>query len=149
MQGLPAEAPERIIYHLVPESELRLGLASDHYAPQGLDDVGFVHCASGVETTLAVAGSYFADLREPLLVMEIDTRRLTHGLRFEAPAPIEGGGTAHLETAIQFPHVYGPIDRAAIRGVATLGTEGSYSWPEFFPPLSSRLGSSTLAVDES
>lgn len=140
MQDAPACEPERIIYHLVPESELRAGIVAGDYAPRGLEVQGFIHCASGTETTLAVAGDYFGALREPLLVLEIDTQRLTRELRFEAAAPIEGGGTAHLQTALEFPHVYGPIDLAAIRGVAALGSGGNYAWPARFESLSSRLG---------
>jgi uncharacterized protein (DUF952 family) len=80
-------------------------------------------------------------LLEPLVVVEIDTALLTHELRFEAAAPIEGGGTAHLEAGESFPHVYGPIDLAAILGVATLGENGGpYVWPDRFEPLADRLG---------
>ena len=149
MQKRGGRAPERVIYHLVPESQLRVGLAVDHYAPPDLADQGFVHCASGAETTLAVAGDYFGALREPLLVLEIDSRHLTSDLRFEAAAPIEGGGTAHLQTARCFPHVYGPIDLVAIRGVATLGAGGSYAWPERFESLSSHLAAGSRSADAS
>ena len=129
-----------VIYHLTPESELVAGISAGHYSAARLEIDGFVHCASGAATTLAVAADYFADLREPLLVMEIATARLTYELRFEAAAPIEGGGTGHLESAESFPHVYGPIDLAAIRGIASLGEGGGpYAWPDRFESLASRL----------
>ena len=140
MQDNSGGAQAGVIYHLTPLSELAAGVSGDHYSPARLEMDGFVHCTSGEATTLLVAGDYFADLREPLLVMEIETAHLTHDLRFEAPAPIEGGGRAHLESADRFPHVYGPIDLAAIRGVASLGEGGGpYRWPDRFEPLSSRL----------
>ena len=140
MQDSSGSAPSSVIYHLLPESDLLPGVGAVHYSPARLEDDGFVHCTSGAETTLAVAADYFGELREPLLVMEIDTRHLTRDLRFEAAAPIEGGGSAHLSMAASFPHVYGPIDLVAIRGIASLGDRGGpYVWPDRFEPLSSRL----------
>jgi len=140
MQNISHASSESLIYHLTPESELRAGISGGHYSPARLEIDGYVHCSSGAATTLAVAADYFADLPEPLLVIEIDTARLTRELRFEAAAPIEGGGKTHLAGATTFPHVYGPIDLAAIRGVASLGEGGgTYAWPDRFAPLSSCL----------
>jgi uncharacterized protein (DUF952 family) len=136
-----ATAAHGVIYHLAPERELRAGLSADFYAPARLAEDDFVHCASGEETTLRVAADYFSDLREPLVAVEINTARLTHELRFEDAAPIEGGGTAHLATVESFPHLYGPIDLAAISGVAILGERGGpYAWPVHFEPLADWLG---------
>ena len=142
MQDSFGSARGSVIYHLLPESDLLSGVGADHYSPARLEDDGLVHCTSGAETTLAVAADYFGGLRETLLVMEIDTRHLTHELRFEAAAPIEGGETAHLGLAASFPHVYGPIDLAAIRGIASLGDGGGpYAWPDRFEPASNFLAS--------
>jgi len=39
-------------------------------------------------------------------------------------------GATHLEQATTFPHVYGPIELAAIREVGVLTrTAGGYAWP--------------------
>ena len=137
------------IYHLAPESELRAGRRDGMYFPRRLPEDGFVHCSGSRELTLAVASDYFADLAEPLYVLEIDPGRLSYELRFEASAPLEGVGRAHLANADEFPHVYGPIDLAAITGAGrvTRGA-GGRAWPAALLPLDDWVRSDlTLGVD--
>lgn len=137
-----SSTPGQMIHHLAPASELRAGCSSDSYQPARLAEDGFVHCSAGEAQTLAVAADYFADLEEPLFVLEIDPSELRAELRFEAPAPIPGGGREHLEGAATFPHVYGPIERRAVRGVGRLGKDGSrYVWPTRFLSLAAALDS--------
>jgi uncharacterized protein (DUF952 family) len=129
------------IYHLALEDALRTGLADGFYAPADLAETGFVHCSTA-SAVLPVARDYFAGVPGRLLVIEIDPKRLTSEVRYEAPAPVDGAGRAHLSSAPSFPHVYGPIDRAAITGVGLLRpTDDGYAWPETFGPLESLLGS--------
>ncbi len=136
-----SSAPQ-VIYHLTSGSELRAGCTSDAYAPARLPEDGFVHCSEGVDVTLAVASDYFVSLDEPLFVLEIDPSKLAAQLRFEAPAPIPGGGRQHPEDAETFPHVYGPIERVAIRAVGRLEKDGRrYRWPERFVSLEAALDS--------
>lgn len=128
------------IYHLAPASELRAGCGTAGYAPRRFAEDGFVHCAGSAEVALSVAADYYADCDEPLLVLAIDPARLTAELRFEGAAPLEGGGHAHLALADRFPHVYGPIDLAAVTGVGELsrlpGRERvAFRWPERLEPL--------------
>jgi uncharacterized protein (DUF952 family)/predicted nucleotidyltransferase len=121
------------IYHIVPESELRAGVAGDTYKPVRFDADGFVHCAATPASVLAVAKDYFANIDGRLLVLRIDPVRLTAKLIFEAPAPIAGGGSSHLRAGDLFPHVYGPIALAAISGMAQLVRRGGeFSWPGTF-----------------
>ena len=132
----------QVIHHLTPGSELRTGCTSDVYAPARLSEDGFVHCSGSAEVTLAVACDYFADLGESLFVLAIDPSKLRAELRFEAAAPISGGGRQHLGGAETFPHVYGPIEREAIRAVGRLESHaGRYHWPESFQSLDSTLDS--------
>jgi len=82
---------------------------------------------------LAIAHDYFAGFAEPLLVLQIDPSRLSATLRFEAAAPIPGGGTSHLAQTESFPHVYGSIELHAIVGVAVLAKDGGgFSLPDAF-----------------
>jgi uncharacterized protein (DUF952 family) len=119
----------QLVYHLTPRSEFLGGIEGEAYSPPRLALDGFVHCATR-EVTLSVARDYFAGLAEPLLVLGIEPGRLRAELRYEAPAPIAGGGTAHLAEASLFPHVYGPIDLIAISGVGVLARDGdAYVWP--------------------
>ena len=123
------------IYHLVIESELHAQTAGGLYRPLSLASEGFVHC-SHEPSVIPVANDYYADVDEKLLLLIIDTAKLTSEVRYEAAAPLPGGGRAHLEDAPQFPHIYGPIDVAAIAGVGVLGlsTDG-YLWPSSFLPF--------------
>ncbi len=135
-------SPPQVIHHLTPASELRAGCTSDAYAPARLPQDGFVHCSGSADVTLAVASDYFADLDEPLFVLEIDPKELRAELSFEAPAVVPGSGRRHLEDAETFPHVYGPIERVAIRAVGRLEKDGRrYRWPERFMSLEAALDS--------
>ncbi len=121
-----------MIYHIVTESDLRAHVSGDTYTPASLKDVGFVHCALPA-SVIAVANDYFAAAAGPVLLLEIDPARLTSEVRYEAAAPIAGGGTSHLVRAALFPHVYGPINTQAIARVGVLGMMADgYRWPGEF-----------------
>lgn len=119
------------IYHLVPLAEWNSGRRDGAYTPARLDEDGFVHCSPTPESVLAVARDCFADLAEPLLVLRIDPDRLQARLVYEAPAPIAGSGTSHLEAGALFPHVYGSLNLDAITGVGQLARRGAeFVWPK-------------------
>ena len=118
------------IHHIVPRAELESGLGVRGYTPARFAIDGFVHCTSEPAVTLCVARDYFAGHEGDLLVLRIDPASLTSEVRYEAPAPL-AGGRAHLVEARLFPHVYGPIDRAAIVAVAVLGA----TWPTVWRSL--------------
>ncbi len=128
------------IYHLVPRSEFQAGVKDGLYAPRRFAQDGFVHCAER-GSVLAVAGDYFADLGEPLLLLAIDPARLGARIAYEPPAPIPGGGVAHLGGVELFPHVYGPIETDAMTGAAVLVKRGrTFEWPERFAGVREVLG---------
>lgn len=119
------------IYHLVVESKFQA--EGNEYLPArfGLD--GFIHCTGDPETVLAVANDYFSAVEEPVLVLIIETAKVIAEVRFEPPAPVEGGGTSHLEQAQLFPHIYGPLNMDAVTGIGVLQKiDGQYRWPERF-----------------
>lgn len=120
-----------IVYHVVARAELRAGLADDSYRPQRLAIDGFVHCADSVDSTLAVVRDYFSTVADDIVVLSIDAGRLRAKLVFEPPAPIAGGGTTHLTTPKLWPHIYGPVERAAIDGVGVVRRNGAAEaiWP--------------------
>ena len=123
------------IYHIVPEADFRAGCDGRRYLPADFAAGGFVHCALEA-SVLPVANDYYAGVDEPLLLLRIDPARLTSETRYEAAAPSPDAGTSHLATAPVFPHIYGPIDMAAIdgAGILTKGERG-YAWPATFEPL--------------
>jgi uncharacterized protein (DUF952 family) len=67
-----------------------------------LADEGYIHC-SELHQVDGVRSRFFADLHE-LLLLEIDTDLLTSPWRSEQ---LEGADAA-------YPHVYGPLDLAAV-----------------------------------
>ena len=137
-----AEAPPQRapIYHITTAADLRAYTAGDSYAPPSLAREGFVHCTATPATLLAVARDYFDDAEPPLLVLAIDPLRLAAELRFEAPAPIAGGGVAHLASGELFPHLYGPLALTAVVGAGELRRVGDeFRWPEAFTTVDAWL----------
>jgi uncharacterized protein (DUF952 family) len=98
---------------------------------------GFIHCSADPETAVAVATAYFLKATEPVLVLRIDLGLLSSPCRFEAPAP-RLGGAGHRAGGKLFPHVYGPLNLAAVDGVGRLARgapDRDFLWPESFAPL--------------
>jgi uncharacterized protein (DUF952 family) len=121
------------IYHLVTESEFRAQVKGNAYTPARFDQDGFIHCTGEPDTLLAVANDYFASVEEPILVLVIETIKLTAEVRFEPPAPVAGGGTSHLEEAQLFPHIYGLLNLDAVTEIGVLRkSKGAYQWPDRF-----------------
>ena len=88
-----------------------------------------------------MANDYYADVGETLLLLRIDPTRLKSPVRYEAASPAPAAGTSHVATSPVFPHVYGPIDNAAIDGIGILkkGDHG-YVWPTTFMSMADHLG---------
>ncbi|MBN1813927.1 MAG: DUF952 domain-containing protein [Anaerolineae bacterium] len=124
---------KEIIYHLVTESEFRAQAKGIEYIPTRFDQDGFIHCTGEPDTLLAVANDYFSSVEESVLVLVIETAKLTAEVRFEPPASIEGSGTSHLEGGQLFPHIYGPLNLDAVTEIGALRkSDGAYRWPDRF-----------------
>ena len=101
------------IFHITSEAEWSAA-RSDGEVPtstrrRSLEDEGFIHCSRS-DQVLGVANAVFADVDEPLVVLEIDVDQVRALLRYESPD--EGGAT--------FPHVYGPVPVSAVVTVTPL-----------------------------
>ena len=128
-----------MIYHIVPASEFRTQVDGAAYRPAKLAHDGFVNCALRA-SVLSVANDYYSGVGGDLLLLEIDPKRLACETRYEAPAPNAGAGSTHLASASEFPHVYGPIEMAAITQVGFLVvTSTGFQWPTVFMELRSFL----------
>ena len=103
-----------IVLHLMPVSEWQRVGPADPVTNPSLAGEGFIHCTDDPGVMLQVANAFYAALPGDFVVLHIDVARLTSECVWEAPAHISGGGVSF---APRFPHVYGPIDRAAVVGV--------------------------------
>lgn len=143
---MPEQQPEtrkrqsEMIYHIVAEADYRLRNDGRQYLPSDFVADGFVHCALEV-SVLATADDYYARVSDTLLLLKIDPTRLKSVTRYEAASPARAVGTLHVATSPVFPHVYGPIDNAAIDGVGILTKgEHGYVWPTAFISIAEYFG---------
>ena len=102
------------IFHVATRADWEAAQASGAYTTStrgaSLAEEGFIH-ASRADQWEAVHAAYYADVTEPLVLLEIDTDLLDVPVVEEPPAP---GAT---ET---FPHVYGALPPAAVVAVRAL-----------------------------
>lgn len=104
-----------MILHLIERASWDAVRAGRQYEPASLASEGFVHCTGDLDTLLVVANSFYQDVAGELVVLEIDEGALTSEVRWEAPAHPDGRLPVAGEPL--FPHVYGPLDLAAVRAV--------------------------------
>jgi uncharacterized protein (DUF952 family) len=111
-----ATPPERI-FHIATAADWRRTVDSGTYTTstvgRTLEEEGFIH-ASRREQVQGVFDRYYRGLREPLVLLTIDTTRLT-----DAEVVVEPVGDD------TYPHVYGPIDRRAVVDVTPLSSRGA------------------------
>jgi uncharacterized protein (DUF952 family) len=108
-----------VIYHLAPAARWRGWPADAPYLPTEYDVDGFVHCTAGDELMLKIANAVYHGAPGDFVLLAIDPQRLTAPLRWERSTD---------ELAALFPHIYGPIDRAAIVEVRAVrrGADGTF-----------------------
>ena len=100
------------ILHLILERDLGLARSVGEWRPPSLAEEGFIHCSRDEEQMLRVAQRLYAG-RADLLALEVDTERLTH------PVVTEPSRSGEL-----YPHIYGPLDLAAVEKVLRLIPDG-------------------------
>lgn len=112
------------VFHLLALSDYRTATDSP-ITSATLDTEGFVHCSPDLDTTIAVANTLYRAAEEPMVVAEIDVDALSAPVRWEKPTPRPPSG---VSGDVLFPHVYGPLDRSAVRGLsyARRDIAGSY-----------------------
>ncbi len=104
-----------LTYHLVPRTEWEATDPSSSYVPAAFGVDGFVHCTDGAAELAATANRYFGSFSGDLLALVLDVGSLSAPVRYEDPGRI-------------YPHVYGPIDRAAIVEVLTMRRDADGQW---------------------
>lgn len=97
-----------LIFHIASAADWRAALGGGAYTTstrgRTLEQEGYIHAARA-EQWRGVHARYYSDVDEPLVLLEIDTDRLRSAVVQEPAVP---GGTE------LFPHVYGPVDPAAV-----------------------------------
>ena len=123
------------IYHIVTLHDLKTQTIDNYYTPSSFEKDGFIHCTAEKSTSLLVLEDYFVELSKSnvILILEIDSTKLTSEVRYESPAPLQGAGTSHVQDGILFPHIYGSLNIDAVVGVGKVERVGNkFVWPTIF-----------------
>lgn len=98
-----------MIFHLTSRDEWQAAQQRGEYRAASLESEGFIH-TSTVEQVMHVANAFYRG-RRGLVLLAIDETTLRSEVRWEAPAgpPADGITASDL-----FPHIYGPLDLAAV-----------------------------------
>ena len=96
-----------MIYHIALDSDWEAAIAAGEYRVstigRTLDEEGFIHASTSAQVR-EVADRFYSGVREQLVLLTIDERRLTVPLQWDAA---EGSPEP-------FPHLYGPLDASAV-----------------------------------
>jgi uncharacterized protein (DUF952 family) len=98
-------------YHLVPESWYRSQPDERSYLPEPFEADGFVHLTHGLDDVLSVGNIFYRDDARPYLLLTIDLEQITSEVRYD-------------DDSGRYPHVYGPLDRAAIVAIQRVERNG-------------------------
>jgi uncharacterized protein (DUF952 family) len=96
-----------VTLHLVPEDVWLAQKDESRYLPEGFTSEGFIHCTDGDDFAIEVGNRYYRDDPRPYLVLEIDLERVA--------APV-----VYEDDARRYPHIYGPLERHAVRRVSRI-----------------------------
>lgn len=97
----------RPTYHLAPATAWATRDPVAPIAPPSLAAEGFIHCTDGADAMVETANRHYRDDPREFVVLTIDLDMTGSPWRFDDPAEA-------------YPHVYGPIDPAAVRDVTPI-----------------------------
>ena len=102
------------ILHITHQSDWQAALESGAYQTPTLAKDGFIHCSTDAQAP-RVANSFYRG-QSDLVLLVIDTDKLTSPLKFEGPINPQ---TGQPESGVNdlFPHVYGVINLDAVSKV--------------------------------
>ena len=113
------------VLHLMPRTDWDRLVPEEPITNPSLATEGFIHCTDDEQVLLGVANAFYRTVPGDFVVLDVEMDDLTSACIWEAPAQI--GGAPSEPLAAQFPHIYGPIDRAAVRRVrGVLREEGRF-----------------------
>lgn len=108
-----------IILHITTDAAYKAADPERGYLDPSLDAEGFIHCSTPAQV-LIPANERFAG-RTDLVLLVINPAALTSDLVYEDC----------YESGMAFPHIYGPIDVAAVTRIVTFpcGPDGTFELP--------------------
>jgi uncharacterized protein len=138
-----------VIWHLLPLERWRAAGHARH-VPGTEDAEPFVHASPDLQTALAVASLKFRDADAQLVGLGLDPAKLTAPVRYEPADPAPPPGTsgapgvaprAGRVAGTLFPHIYGPVETAAVTQVryARRDPSGAYTGFEVRPATAEAL----------
>ena len=104
-----ADRTDPIAYHLVPVAAWEAAPDGEPFRAASLDVEGFVHLTHRMADLVDVANAFYRADSGPFLVLTIALRWLTSPWRYDGDR--------------RYPHVYGPLDRAAVTEVRPIARE--------------------------
>jgi uncharacterized protein (DUF952 family) len=116
--GEMGRTPARTTYHLVPAEVWEAQRDGPRYRPEGFAAEGFVHCTDGLDHLLVPANAYYRGDPRPFLALELDLDAVSAPTRYD-------------DEARRYPHVYGPIEVAAVRRVLVAERAGDGTFTGF------------------
>lgn len=108
-----------MIYHIVPVAFWNKSDDGTPYQSSDFDREGFIHCTGGVEQLVEVANRHYQGTPDEYYILALDESELDSEVRWE------------LAGEQEFPHIYGVINRDAVKDVYLFPREedGSFSLP--------------------
>jgi uncharacterized protein (DUF952 family) len=115
--------PAGTILHFCARDAWLQARARGEYRGDTLDAEGFIHCSSAEQ--IHIPANALVRGRTDLVLLEVDPARLTSPVRWEPGDPTD-------PNSMQFPHVYGPIERDAVIAVHDFppGPDGTFAVPD-------------------
>ena len=117
------------ILHITSMPEWQTALDVGAYRAPSLEKDGFIHCSTR-EQVLPVANNFYRGQTD-LVLLVIDTNKLTAPLKFEGPINPQ---TGQPETDVHdlFPHVYGAINLDAVTKIVPFppNVDGTFTLPK-------------------
>ena len=94
----------RLTYHMTPTDWWSASDPNEALGAPSLRDEGFVHCTTGADEMVATANRHYRSDPRDFVVLTVDLDGISSAWRADDERGI-------------YPHVFGPLDRAAIRAV--------------------------------
>src|SRR5690348_10570070 len=97
-----------IILHMTPRRDWETAQTAGYQTAESLQTQGFIHC-SKAEQVVKVANKHYRSQNADLVLLCIDTDKLTSSWKFEPPInPKTGEYEATADE--EYPHIYGTIN---------------------------------------